>query len=155
MSDDKTLQALSGGGGSEIVVGAKSKVQHAALAGAHGSEVKRLTGAADLFGGSFGSELQFLGPHGLKVIRVERYLVVLFVFEPNYFCGNVLKCAQQLSATLRKQSGVGAGKLHINLACFELIGIGCAGSRCDPVLKSETPGSGEGLKKGSNVLRGC
>jgi hypothetical protein len=129
-------------------------VDDAALARRHRAEVVRSSGPANLLGGDVGRGAQFLNAQGAAILAVEADFFVLARRQVQHFKGKQFKGAQQLSAAIEQQRGIGAGEVDKNFRLLPVAILRERGVDDDAVLEVKTAVSDNGLKELVDLIGG-
>ena len=111
--------------------------------------MRRTFSAATRRGGA-----QFLDAQRALILAVEGNLFVLAGRQAQHFEGEEFEGAQQFSAAIEQEGGVGAGEVDEN---FRLLPVAVLGQRRiddDPVFEAESAVGDDGLEEGVDLIGG-
>jgi hypothetical protein len=106
IDDDGASSTFAVAFGAQVGFVTQREMDDTALARRHGTKAVGFTGAADVFGGDAGGELQFVDANGAEVLAVEPDLLVLVALEMQNLGGEQLEGAKELAATVEEKGGV-------------------------------------------------
>jgi ABC-type iron transport system FetAB ATPase subunit len=133
---------------------AQGQVDDSALARGHRAEVVRSAGLADLLGGDVGCGPQFLNAHRATILAVEADFLMLAGSKVQHLEREEFKGAQQLSAAVKQEGGVGPGEVYEN---FRLLPVAILRERRvddNAVFEAKAAMSDYGLKELIDLIGG-
>lgn len=140
-------QAFAVAFGAEVGLVAEGQVDDAALARGHGGELVGSSGAANFFGGDGGGGAKFFETDAALIVAIEGNLFVLAGRETEYLESEELEGAQELSAAIEEESGVGSGEVDENFGTLPVAVLGERRVDGDAVFEMEASVGDYGLEE--------
>lgn len=125
-----------------------------ALARGHRAELIGRAGLANFFGGDGGGGAEFLNSLRAMVVAVEADLFVFAGGQPQHFQGEQLEGAQEFSAAVEQQGGVGASEIDEDLGLFPVAIVGDGRVDDDAVFQVKTAVGDDGLEEFVDLVGG-
>jgi hypothetical protein len=154
VNHETAIRAFAFAFGLKIGFVAQGQVDDAALARRHRAEVVRSPSLADFLGGDVGCGAQFLNAHGAPILAVEADLLVFAGGEVQHLEREQFKRAQQLSAAIEQQRGVGAGEVDEDFRLFPIAILRERRVDNNAVPEVKTAVSDDGLKELVDLIGG-
>ena len=107
----------------------------------------RSSGLADFLGGDISGGPQFLDAHGTAILAVEADFLVLAGSKVQHLERKQFKGAQQLSAAVEQERGIGAGEVDENFRLFPVAILGERWVDDDAVFEAKTAMGDDGLEE--------
>ncbi len=90
-------------------------MKNAALAGGHGRKGEGAAGGTDFFDRDFSHQVEFAVAGGFEAFGVEGDPVVLFGFEAEDLCGDVLDGVEEFAVAGEQERSIGSGEFDCDL----------------------------------------